>query len=400
MPSLATDMEEATLTEWLVAVGDEVAPGDIIAVIETDKGAIDMEVFHHGIISQLCIEPVVTVPVGTVMARTTAIGKDVEPTQAGLGAKPAAVELAQVSTVTERAGDVVVAGRNATPADRVLATPLARQLAKQAGINLFSVSGTGPEGAVLAKDLPETQPLSPLLPATEITGLADTPKKRFDTAAMRRAIASAMEKSKREIPHYYLSLDIDITSASMFVAATNAAREPEQRLLLLAVLLRAVAKVLARFPQLNGYYQDGLFTEKSAINIGNAISLRAGGLVVPAILSVERLTLDQTMNALRDVTDRSRNGHLRSSELLEATITVTNIGDRGADAIFGIIYPPQVAIIGVGKPHTKVKLLDGQAVAQPTLTLSLSADHRVSDGIVGAKFLNAVDQAMQKPQEL
>ena len=106
------------------------------------------------------------------------------------------------------------------------------------------------------------------------------------------------------------------------------------------------------------------------------------------------------MNALRDVTDRSRNGHLRSSELLEATITVTNIGDRGADAIFGIIYPPQVAIIGVGKPHTKVKLLDGQAVAQPTLTLSLSADHRVSDGIVGAKFLNAVDQAMQKPEQL
>jgi pyruvate dehydrogenase E2 component (dihydrolipoamide acetyltransferase) len=343
MPSLGADMEEGTLVEWKVAVGDSVHKGDIIAVIETQKGAIDMEVYEDGVITALLKQPVVTVPVGVAMA-------------------------------TLRTKDETV-----KPAGRV--SPAARKAARELHVDVSALKGSGAGGAVLLSDLQRQTASS----ASE---------------GMRKSIALAMEKSKREIPHYYLSIDVDISNAQVFIERVNAQREPEQRLLLLALLLRATAKALIDYPQLNGFYKNGVFSAAPDVHIGNAISLRNQGLVVPAIHGVDKLSLDETMTALRDLTARSRSGHLRSSELMDASVTVTNIGDRGADAVFGIIYPPQVSIIGFGRSRQAVVVVDNAIVIRQMITLSLSADHRVSDGILGAKFLNRLATLLQQPDIL
>ena len=222
-----------------------------------------------------------------------------------------------------------------------------------------------------------------------------------DTArAMRSAIAAAMEKSKREIPHYYLSLEMDITQAQRWLADFNADRGPEERILLLALMLKAIAQSLHKYPALNGYYQQQTFTPNSAVHIGNVISLREGGLEVPAIHDVDQLSVDAIMIRLRDLSERSRRGVLRSSELMDASITVSNMGERGSDLLFGVIYPPQVAIIGIGKPRKTMLVKGDQPRVADVVTVSLAADHRVSDGMTGAKFLNALANTLQKPEKL
>lgn len=346
MPSLGADMEEGTLVEWKVAVGDKVHKGDIIAVIETQKGAIDMEVYEDGVITALLKQPVVTVPVGEVMA--TLRTKD-EPT-----------------TKTETASRI---------------SPAARKAARELHVDVAAIKGSGASGAVLLSDL-------------QGKAVAEVDN------SMRKSIALAMEKSKREIPHYYLSLDVDISSAEQYIERTNAGREPEQRLLLLALLLHATAKTLIDYPRLNGFYKNGIFSASPNVHIGNAISLRNQGLLVPAIHAVEKLSVDETMTALRDLTARSRSGHLRSSELMDASVTVTSIGDRGADAVFGIIYPPQVCIIGFGRPRQAAVVVNNAVAIRQVITVTLSADHRVSDGILGAKFLSALAAALQMKKTL
>jgi len=394
MPSLGADMEEGTLSQWLVKVGDTVTAGDIVAVIETNKGAIDMEVFDSGVISELCLQPVVTVSVGTVMATMVSEHEHVDEHKHDYGP-------------SDQQGNEHDVGLKPM-ADRVPASPAARLLAQREHINLSAVTGSGPHGAVLLRDLylaePHRLPHEELIAASAVDTEAAKPQVETnvpdDDNKMRRSIALIMEKSKREIPHYYLSQDIDISIAKKFLEEINAEREPEQRILLLALLLRAIAAVLPKHPQLNGYYQHERFEAKKNIHIGNAITLRGGGLVVPAIHSVDQLSLDQTMAALRDVIARSRSGHLRSSELSDATITVSNIGDRGADAVFAVIYPPQVAIIGLGKPQQKARVIAGEIKVCSVITATLSADHRVSDGFAGAKFLNALDKQLQHPETL
>lgn len=209
-----------------------------------------------------------------------------------------------------------------------------------------------------------------------------------------------MTRSKQEIPHYYLALEINLTQAQNWLMEQNQQREPEQRLLLPAILITAIARQLAKHPQLNGFYQDGHFTPSSDINVANTISLREGGLVTPAILNADQLTVAQTMDSLRDLTERARHGRLRSSEISQGTITVTSIGERGADMITGVIYPPQVAIIGLGRLR-KVPVVDGDAITVgDVMTVTLAADHRVSDGINGARFLHALAKQLQHPEAL
>ncbi len=420
MPSLGADMEEGTLTQWQVRAGDTVTAGDIIAVIETNKGAIDMEVFESGVISELCLEPVVTVPVGTVMATMVpthdSAEDNVPSAQTTNNAAPSVQTTDHAAPPAQAPEDDAPAAQHEDGPEpnlkfvgaRVVASPAARLLAQREHLSLSAVTGSGPHGAVLLRDLylAESRRSAHGELATGLAAEAASAKPALkpnapdDDNKMRRSIALIMEKSKREIPHYYLTQEIDISVAKKFLDTINAEREPEQRLLLLALMLRAIAMVLPQHPQLNGYYQHDRFEHKKNIHIGNAITLRGAGLVVPAIHNVESLSLDQTMAALRDVIARSRSGHLRSSELSNATITVSNIGDRGADAVFAVIYPPQVAIIGLGKPQQKARVIDGNIKACFSITVSLSADHRVSDGVTGAKFLNALDNQLQHPEIL
>jgi len=391
MPSLGADMAEGMLVEWLVKRGDSVKRGDIIAVIETQKGAIDMEVYHTGVISEILHEPVVTLPVGTVMARvelTEASDREVAATAAPqmdttvpeIGTAP------QIDTTSPQVG--TAAGRGSA-----IASPIVRKVALEKRLDLTSIKGSGPLGAILLRDLPET---------TKEMRVSTSASKQLSgvTKSMRGAIAAAMTKSKNEIPHFYQSLDIELSNALAWLKKTNEDRSPELHILLLALLLKAVAKTLTKYPDLNGFYQDNQFVHAEEIHIGNVISLRQGGLVVPAIHHVDKLSVDETMQAIRDISARGRNGHLRSSELTDASITITNMGERGTDSVFAVIYPPQVAIIGFGKIRKTPQLVDGELVNCDVMSVCLSADHRVIDGMLGAKFLNALSKQLQKPELL
>jgi pyruvate dehydrogenase E2 component (dihydrolipoamide acetyltransferase) len=217
---------------------------------------------------------------------------------------------------------------------------------------------------------------------------------------MRQAIGVAMTRSKREIPHYYLASTIDFGAASAWLEAWNRDRAPEDWLLPAVLLLKATARALVEVPQLNGFYENGAFRQGPGIHIGWAISLRGGGLVAPAIHDVDRKALPELMSALRELVQRVRAGGLRSSELTDPTVTVTSLGDRGAESVLGVIYPPQVAIVGFGRVVERPWVLEGRIVPRPVLAASLAGDHRASDGHIGGLLLAAVDRALQAPEKL
>jgi pyruvate dehydrogenase E2 component (dihydrolipoamide acetyltransferase) len=217
---------------------------------------------------------------------------------------------------------------------------------------------------------------------------------------MRRAIAAAMARSKREIPHYYLSTTIAMSRALSWLAAENSERPVTQRLLYSALLIRAVALAVREVPEVNGFWVDGAFKPGDGIHVGVAISLRQGGLVNPAIHDVDKKNLDEVMQSMLDLVNRARTGHLRSSELSDGTITITNLGEQGVESVFGVIYPPQVALVGFGSVMERPWAVGGMLGVRPTIAASLAADHRVSDGHRGGRFLLAIDHLLQEPEKL
>jgi pyruvate dehydrogenase E2 component (dihydrolipoamide acetyltransferase) len=217
---------------------------------------------------------------------------------------------------------------------------------------------------------------------------------------MRAAIAVAMSRSKREIPHYYLSNTVDVGAATAFIGTMNAERPPERRLLLGALFVKATAMAAKTFPEFNGAFETGAYRPSAAIHVGVAISIRGGGLVAPAIHDVVDLALDDLMAAMRDLIGRVRAGRFRSSEIADPTITVSSLGERGVEALYGVIYPPQVAIVGFGKVVERPWVVGAALVARPLVTTTLAADHRVSDGHRGALFLAKIGELLQRPEAL
>ena len=212
--------------------------------------------------------------------------------------------------------------------------------------------------------------------------------------------ADLMSRSKREIPHYYLFETIPLGNAMAWLQAHNAQSKPQQRVLPSALLLKAVAVALRELPQLNGFWKNNAFQPATGIHLGVAITLRQGGLVAPALHDVADKTLTQVMSELASLVERARNGSLRSSELSDASVTVTQLGDQGVDSVLGVIYPPQVALIGFGRICERPWVRDGQLCVMPTVVTSLAADHRASDGHYGARFLGEVRRVLQTPENL
>jgi pyruvate dehydrogenase E2 component (dihydrolipoamide acetyltransferase) len=284
------------------------------------------------------------------------------------------------------------------------------------GVNLQLVKGTGPDGAITRKDVeraaeaaarivaPATAQAQPPAPPPAEPGKEvsiPTPTAIGDRqAAMRKAIAAAMGRSKREIPHYYLGTQIDMSAALEWLRAENLKRSVTNRLLYSTLLLKAVAIAARQIPEMNGFWVDGIFKASAAIHVGVAISLRQGGLIAPAIHDVDKLSLDEIMVSLRELVKRVRAGVLRSSEIADATVTVTSLGEQGVETVFGIIYPPQVALIGFGKIAERPWADKGMVGARPVMIATLAADHRVSDGHRGGLFLAAIDRILQEPQKL
>ncbi len=400
MPSLGADMEFGTLIAWHVAVGDHVSRGDVVAEVDTDKSVIDVETFATGTVEELLVEEGERVPVGTALARIR---------DAGAGAGAGAVAEA-------------VAAAAGAPAHR-RASPLARRHAQSLGVDLADVPGTGPEGAVTTTDVerfaaarpavgsgaaaeppPEQAPL-PGGAGAEHHGQAVTPASTplagpERQAALRRAVATSMARSKREIPHYYLASDIEMTRAVRWLEERNTVASVTDRILPVVLLLKATALALRESPDLNGVREADAFRRSDEVHLGVAVALRGGGLVAPAIHGADRLALPELMLALRDLVARARSGRLRSSEMSDPTITVTSLGDQGVDTVLPVIYPPQVAIVGFGRIRERAWVVDGLLGPRPVVTATLAADHRVSDGHIGALFLSALDQLLQRPEDL
>ncbi len=278
------------------------------------------------------------------------------------------------------------------------ASPVARRRAVELGVDLATISGSGPGGAITLPDV-EASAAAPAPAAGQRRAPAPVaPGERG--AAMRSAIAAAMSRSKREIPHYYLSEFVPMGRALDWLGEYNKPRPVAARVLPAALLLKAVALALAKVPELNGHFIDGAFKPAAAAHVGVAISLRQGGLIAPALHDVATSGLDQLMGALADLVRRTRAGSLRSSEMSDPTITVTNLGDAGVAAVIGVIYPPQVALVGFGRIVECPVVADGKLVVMPALTATLAADHRVSDGHRGGLFLAELRELLQQPEAL
>jgi pyruvate dehydrogenase E2 component (dihydrolipoamide acetyltransferase) len=485
MPSLGADMVQGRIVEWRVQPGDRVRRGDIVVVVDTEKAAIEVEVFEDGVVEEILVPEGSRVPIGTVLARLRTDGAapsaepipspEPPPAAATLGAAPPepapsapALEAAPVAPSvpapapppTAPAAPVAAPAAAGEPG-RVRASPAARALATELRIELASVVGTGPEGAVTRADVerhqakvaappapavipeaegPRRPRVSPLaervaeelgvdLQAVEGTGpggavtredveraaallaaAGAAPAAAAEPAeveqgvdrrlAMRQAIAAAVSRSKREIPHYYLSTRIDLSRALGWLEAENRKLPVAERLLPAALLLRAVVRALQEYPEFNGFWIDDAFQPGDGIHPGVAISLREGGLMAPAILSADRKSVGELMQALAGLVQRARSGGLRGSELTAPTITITNLGDRGVETVFGVIYPPQVAIVGFGRVVEQPWAEGGMLGIRPVVTATLAADHRASDGHRGGRFLSAIDRLLQAPEEL
>jgi pyruvate dehydrogenase E2 component (dihydrolipoamide acetyltransferase) len=462
MPSLGADMDEGTLQEWLVQPGDQVHKGDPVAVVETAKSTIEVECFETGTMGKLLVEPGTTVPVGTALAligptaeepmkrekprkpgkpgkpgkaeRTRHVGPAPEretppprPEPTRVPVPPAAHEPEHVEAgplirhLAERSGielealegsgpggrvtrdDVeraAAAAGAATAPSRARVTPLARRLATELNVDLATVTGTGKDGAIRAIDVREATPRPATAPPPSRRITARERPSADRAATMRQAIAALMDRANREIPHYYLSTTVDMAAAVGWLHEHNRRRPVGERLLPAALLLKAAALAAREVPEVNGFWTDDHFTAGGNVHLGVAVSLRGGGLVAPALRNADTLELPALMTALKDLVDRARTGRLRGSEVSDSTITVTNLGDQGVESVLGVIYPPQVALVGFGRVVDRPFAVDGLLGVRPVVTATLSADHRATDGAIGARYLTAVDRALQNPEQL
>lgn len=448
MPSLGADMDEGTLSQWLVHPGDRVSRGDVVAVVETAKSAIEVECFESGTVDALLVDEGATVPVGTPLARISASGgerplttplvrriaedrhidlaavhgsgpggritrADVEgtearpPREAEDGPGPDGADehrlrdgvprrTAPDGTAAEPAQgpDAAAPARRPREPVRVKASPLARRLAAELDVDLGQVTGTGRGGTVRAEDIRTASE------AARPPALAKAARPPAFQPAARTATARLMSRSKREIPHFYLSTTVDMAAALDWMHARNRELTLSAHLVPAALMLKAVAVAARRVPGLNGHWIDDGFVPADEVRLGVAVSLRGGGLVVPALARADTLSVPEVMAALKDLVARARHGRLRSSETADPSITVTNLGDQGVETVFGVVYPPQVALVGLGRITERPVAVDGLLGVRPAVTATLSADHRAADGATGARLLTTLDRLLQQPEEL
>lgn len=373
MPSLGADMEQGTLVEWLKQPGDVIHRGDVLAVVETQKGAIEIEVFNDGVLRDCLASPGERVPVGEVIAildsADTSIMPTVKPSFSAVPSHtPASVE---------------------RPPVKPKITPAARKLAQQLGLDVSNI----------AADSSGVVGLRQVQASSTGTFTSEVRTSGIDFKEMRKAIAAAMARSKREIPHYYVSSNLDVTALMDWLAQENATRSVADRLLYAVPLFRILARTLMETPELNGHYEQGTFSPAQTVNAGIAVAMRGGGLVAPSIQDVAGKSIDELRKSLTDLVGRVRSGRLRSSELSNATVTFSNLGERTADTLMPIIYPPQVAIIGCGQIVRRPWVKEEEVQVRQIMSVTVAGDHRVSDGRSAARFLSRLEQRLFTPED-
>lgn len=382
MPSFGSDMAKGMVAEWKVQPGDTVHRGEVIATIETMKGLIDMEVFDDGVVEQLLASVGQQLQVGEPIARLQLTGVADEGAQADKAENAVAAE-PQPAPIKPKTKAAVPPSNTVDP--RPLISPAARKQAEQLGIDWRMLGpGSGPNGALVLADIESRE----------------APRPTESGQQMRQAIAAVVSRSKRDIPHYYLELDIPLAAAHAWCSELNKGKPAAQLVLVNALIYCALARALAEFPQFNGFYRDEGYQAQSCVHLGNIINLRSGGMVVAAIHDAQLLGAAGMMAQLKDQVIRARVGGLRGSEIQDATVTVSNLGERGVDRIQGVIFPPQVALLGIGRVRTAPWVQEQKIVPMTLASVSLAADHRVSDGHDGARLLNRIAALLQQPEQL
>ncbi len=419
MPQMGADMTEGTVLKWLKKVGDEVKRGEIIAEIETDKATVELEAFEGGVLQQLVVEEGETVPVGETIAILGEAGEKVEaperkppaetPARRKLSEDRPEEEEAQAASRQPLGTEEATAERE--PDGRVRISPVARRIANEQGVDIGSLQGSGPGGRILRRDVEAAAKGAPSRPVeTEEKAPAASPApvarptQTLDAVAgkvqpltrMRQAIARRMSQSKQAAPHYYLTLDIDMTAALEFRRQLNSVASDEERVSINDLVVKACALALYRHPRFNSEFGEEGIRIHDQINVDVGIALD-DGLIAPAILDAGRKSLGQIAREGKDLVSRAREGRLRADEYSAGTFTITNLGAFGVESLIGIINPPQAAILGVGSVMKQPVVLDDAVVARDVMKVALSADHRVTDGAEGARFLKEIQGFLENP---
>jgi pyruvate dehydrogenase E2 component (dihydrolipoamide acetyltransferase) len=407
MPKLADTMTEGTLVKWRVKQGDKVATGDVVAEVETDKATMEMEAFDDGILHKLLVAAGQKVPCGTPIALL--IGKNEQPPADGsfpaVVAKPATVAktASPVASVAATAVAHATGSRTATSASgsRVKASPLARKIAVAHGVNLSALRGTGPGGRIVALDVenaPATSaggPSVPIVPPVA-AGAGDTV---IPLSGMRRIIAERLLSSKTHLPHFYLTIEVDAAPLMKLRAEANAAAETSggQKLTVNDFVLKAVVTAAQKVPQVNASFAGDSIIQYGAVNLSVAVAVEEG-LVTPVIRDAQKKSLREISDAVKDLATRARNKKLKPDEFAGGTITVSNLGAYGIDQFCAIINPPQALILAIGAIVKKPVVGPGDTiVVGQRVNITLSADHRVVDGAVGANYLAELKKLLESP---
>ena len=419
MPALGMAQETGTLIQWLKAAGDQVAKGEPLMEIETDKATVEIEAPASGILASVTAQPGDVIPVGQRIALILAPGEEASPvtqpepvssTQAEsvptrVSATPVAARLAAENNLDlakikpdggqVRKEDVLAYIENqnkAAPSTRILASPKARRLAKEQGLDLKNISGSGPEGAIIVSDLPvSTQSLQ--FSNSQIAAQSET----LPISRLWRVMVDRLSQAWATIPHFYLMRDVN---ASRLVAwREKIQNNSAEKITYTDLLVKLTAAALERFPRLNASWQNENIMLNAEINIGLAVAVEEG-LLVPVIHRADELSLAQLAARRSEIVARAKAGKLPLDDLSGGTFTISNLGMYGVDAFNAIVNPPQAAILAVSRIADRVVPVNGQPAVQPMMTLSLSCDHRVVDGARGAEFLQALADLIEEPLQL
>jgi pyruvate dehydrogenase E2 component (dihydrolipoamide acetyltransferase) len=412
MPALGMAQETGTLLQWLKAPGQSVTQGEPLMEVETDKATVEIEAPASGVLAQVTAGPGDVVPVGHVIAVIFAPGEAPQAGAPPVEASPVAARLAaehrlDLAQVKPEGGRVrkedvlayLAAQPRPLPEGRVLASPKARRLARERGIDLRSLRGSGPDGAVLAGDLPEPAPASVPVPAASAPAPAPQPAQP-DTLAVSRmwqVMAERVTQAWTSIPHFYLIREAH--AAQLVAWREEAQQRVSEKLSYTDFLVKLVAAALRGHPRLNAAYRDGSILLNSDINVGLAVAVEAG-LVVPVIHRADQLGLGQIAARRAEIVARAQAGKLSPDDLAGGTFTISNLGMHGVDAFNAIVNPPQAAILAVGRLAERVVPVEGRPAVASMITFSLSCDHRVVDGARGAQFLQTMAELVEQPMRL
>lgn len=402
MPKLSDTMTEGTLVRWLKKEGDKVEMGDILAEVETDKATMEMESFDEGILKEVYVKEGGKIGVGQKIALILGDGESADAPAAAPTAKSAE---AAASAPAAAAPASTAPAPAAASGSRVKASPLAKKIAVERGVSLEGVAGSGPGGRVVAKDVPApgsapaSRAAATAAPAPIKLEKTGGEEKRVELSGMRRVIADRLLASKTQIPHFYLSIEVDAAPLMRLRQEVNAANEAAGlgKITVNDFVLLAVARAAQQCPKVNAAWGGDHVMEYGSVNISVAVAVD-DGLVTPVVRNAQNLSLREISAAVKDVATRARNKKLKPEEYVGGTITVSNLGAYGIEQFYAIVNPPQAAILAVGavvkKPVVNAK---NEIVVGQRMSISLSGDHRVVDGAVGAEFLSALRKLVENP---